>query len=60
LEQATPESMKLLGELFETLANVVKLGKGTNADLEVADPPADCLFLRELTKDQGPAGSGKG
>jgi hypothetical protein len=59
LEQATPESMKLLGELFETLANVVKLGKDTNADLEVSDPPADCLFLRELTKDQGNAGSGK-
>ena len=29
LTDATPESMKQLGELFETLANVVKLGKDT-------------------------------
>jgi hypothetical protein len=60
LEHATPESMKLLGELFETLANVVKLGKDTNGDLEVSDPPAGCPFLGELTKDQGNSGAGKG
>ena len=60
LEHATPESMKLLGELFETLANVVKLGKDTNAELEVLNPPTDCLFLRELTKDEGKTESRKG
>lgn len=59
LEKATPESMKLLGELFETLANVVKLGNDTSADLEISDPPADCLFLRELNKDAGNT-AGKG
>jgi hypothetical protein len=60
LEHATPESMKMLGELFETLANVVKLGKDTIADLEVSDPPAGCPFLGELTKDQDNTGAGKG
>jgi len=52
--------MKLLGELFETLANVIKLGTDAIADLEVSDPPADCPFLRELTKGQGNSGARKG
>jgi hypothetical protein len=60
LTDVTPESMKLLGELFEILATVVKLGRDTSADLEVSDPPPDCLFLRELTKDQGNTTAGKG
>ena len=34
--------MKQLGELFETLANVIKLGRDTSADLEVSEPrPGD-------------------
>jgi hypothetical protein len=60
LEHATPESMKRLGELFETLANVIKLGNDTSADLEVSHPPAGCPFLAELTKDQGNTTAGKG
>jgi hypothetical protein len=60
LTDVTPESMKLLGELFETLANIVKLGKDTSADLEVSDPPAGCPFLAELTKDEGNTTAGKG
>jgi hypothetical protein len=57
LEDVPPESMKQLAELFETLAGVVKFGKGTHAEVEVPNPPADCLFLKELNK---PAGSGDG
>lgn len=48
LTDVTPESMKMLGELFEVLDGVIEKGENTEVFLEVNDPDDDCLFIQEL------------
>jgi hypothetical protein len=50
IEDATPESMKRLGELFEVLSTVVELGPQSQVELEIEDPDDNCPFLQELKK----------
>ena len=52
LEDASPEVMKLLGELFEVLATVVQQDENTAGYLEIIDPDDQCLFIQELKKDE--------
>jgi hypothetical protein len=53
LEHVSPETMKHLGELFETLATVVRQDDRTEAFLDIADPDQQCLLIQELTKQHG-------
>jgi hypothetical protein len=48
LQHATPAAMKRLGELFEVLAGVVKPGKDTIVEFEVAEPDDNCLLIKTL------------
>ena len=48
LQRATPAAMKRLGELFEVLAGVVKPGKDTIVEFEVAEPDDNCLLIKTL------------
>ena len=48
LNNATPASMKSLGELFEVLDSVAKKGEYTEVYLEIADPNEDCPLIHEL------------
>lgn len=48
LQDATPASMKRLGELFEVLAGVVKPGKDTIVEFEVSEPDDNCLLIKTL------------
>ncbi|AVX21337.1 Protein of unknown function [Carboxydocella sporoproducens DSM 16521] len=50
LNNASPKTMKMLGELFEVLANVVSLGENTEVILEVEEPDESCLLMQELKK----------
>lgn len=50
LSDATPASMKALGELFEILDGVVKSGDYTEAYLDVEQPDDNCPFIQELRK----------
>ena len=50
LTAAPPESVKDLGELFEVVAGLVKLGTTTEGYLEIRDPQKDCPFLKALPK----------
>jgi len=50
LENATPESMKALGELFEILDGIVSRGDYTAAFLDVEQPDENCPFIQELKK----------
>ena len=52
LMQAPPESMKALGEFFETVAELVKIGEDTEAYLTVKDRGKDCPFVAALETDQ--------
>ena len=44
----TPESMKMLGEIFEVLDGIVEKGDHTEAYLDIMDPSDDCLFIKAL------------
>jgi hypothetical protein len=48
LQDATPAAMKRMGELFEVLAGVVKPGKDTIVEFEVAEPDDNCLLIKTL------------
>jgi hypothetical protein len=48
LQDATPDAMKRLGELFEVLAGVVKPGTDTTVELEVAQPNNNCVLIKTL------------
>ena len=48
LNNATPASMKLLGELFELLDGVIEKDEHTEVYLDIADPDESCLLIREL------------
>jgi hypothetical protein len=52
LRDVPPESMRLLGELFEVLDGIVEIGKNTEGFLEIHDPSDDCIFMQELMSDQ--------
>jgi hypothetical protein len=61
LEEVPPESMRLLGELFETLDRVAKVGEKTEGHLEIADPDPGCPFLQQLQKaEAAPAAAAGG
>ncbi len=48
LNNVTPESMKLLSELFEVLDGVKEKGDSTEVYLEIANPDDSCLLIQEL------------
>ena len=52
LQQATPDTMKALGEFFEVLAGIVTKTDDTIADLVINDPDDACLLIQELKKEQ--------
>ncbi len=52
LENAPPEAVKNLGELFETVDGIVKTGDQTECHLTISHPESDCPFVNELKKDQ--------
>lgn len=54
LTEVPPDSMRSLGELFETLDGLVQLGDGTEADLEIDEPDDNCLLIKELKSAQEP------
>ena len=53
IEDAPPESIKKLGELFEVLSVLIQQGKESGVFLEIDNPDEDCLFIRALRK-KGP------
>ncbi len=53
VENAEPETLKNLGELFETVAGVVVSGGQTGCHLTVSHPEKDCPFIQEIEKDDG-------
>jgi hypothetical protein len=55
LTDASPGTMKYLGELFEVLAGIAKAGSGTEGYLEIPTPDDECIFLKEL-RDQPRSG----
>ena len=52
LMDVPPQSMKELGELFETVAGLVKIGDNTEAYLTVKDQVKDCPLMIELEKEK--------
>ncbi len=50
LSDATPDTMKALGELFEVLDHLVAKGGQTDVFLEISEPNEDCLLVREIKK----------
>lgn len=48
IRNATPESMKALGELLQTLAGVAKPGDASHGFLEIAEPKDTCPFLQAI------------
>jgi hypothetical protein len=50
LTNVLPESVKDLGELFEVLEGLVKIGDQTEAYLEINEPNDECPFVKELRK----------
>ncbi|MCF7668420.1 MAG: DUF499 domain-containing protein [Verrucomicrobia bacterium] len=52
VENATPESMKDLGELFEVIHGSVKSGDDTLCDLNIDHPEPGCTFADELKQIQ--------
>lgn len=55
LDDVSPESMKVLGEIFEVLDGVVEKGEYTEAFLEITEPDYDCPFIKELNNLKGEA-----
>lgn len=47
---ATPESLKVLDELFETLMTVGRVDSDTFASIEIEHPDEDCALVAELKK----------
>ena len=50
LTDAPPATMKLLGEFFEVVAGIAKQGSATEAFLEIKEPNAECVLIKELRK----------
>lgn len=51
IEDAPPESVKDLGELFEVVDNIAQTGDQTECDLTINHPEKDCPFVNALKKD---------
>ena len=52
LSDTPPESMKDLGELFETVAGLAKMGDNTEAYFIVKDRGKECPFMAALEKEK--------
>ncbi len=52
LTDATPESMKDLGEFFEVIAGLVEKDNDTEIFLDINKPEDNCKFAGELRKDE--------
>ena len=50
LENVPPDSMRLLGELFEVVAGIAKTDGQTEAYLDINNPDATCPLIQELKK----------
>ncbi len=48
LHEATPDSLKALGELLEVLEGVAQRGDGTEVYLTIEEPDEDCPLIKEL------------
>lgn len=48
IEDISPEGIKHLDELFETLADLVEKGESTDMELEIKDPDEECAFVRKI------------
>jgi len=51
LNEATPEAMKNLGELFEVLDRVIQPGNRTEAFLNIREPDEACPLIQALKQD---------
>ena len=51
LMDVSPESMKILGELFEILDGVARMSENTEAYIEIENPDKDCPLIKELTQN---------
>ncbi|MDY6825280.1 MAG: DUF499 domain-containing protein [Thermodesulfobacteriota bacterium] len=51
LENASPETIQLLSELFETIDGLVSVSEHTGCDLTIYQPENDCPFVKALQKD---------
>lgn len=51
IQDAQPEDMKRLGELFEVLAGLVSAEEQTQGRIRITDPQDDCPLVQELRKD---------
>ncbi|MFW5931209.1 MAG: DUF499 domain-containing protein, partial [Desulfosalsimonas sp.] len=51
VEEAPPESVRDLGELFETVHSVIRKGEQTECHLTINHPETDCPFVAEIKKD---------
>jgi hypothetical protein len=50
LNNASPGSLRALGELFEVLDSAVEQGEQTGVYLDINEPDDDCAFIQELKK----------
>ncbi len=50
IENIPPDSLKDLGELFEVVSGLVKLGDRTEGYLDIQHPQDGCAFVEELNK----------
>lgn len=50
LEDASPDDIKRLDELFQSFCDVAKVTDDTEADITINNPEEDCAFLKELKK----------
>jgi hypothetical protein len=50
LTDVGPETLRDLGELFETIDGLAQSGERTEAFIDISDPQKDCPFLKELLK----------
>lgn len=52
LTDATPESLKDMGELFEVVDALASVGDSTEAFIEIQAPVEGCVFVQELTNEK--------
>ena len=51
LMDVPPESMKILGELFEIMGGVIDMNSDAEAYIEIEKPDKTCPLIKELTQD---------
>ena len=52
VDNASPDSMKALGELFEVAGTLIRDDTPLEAFLEITDPQEDCPLVKEIRKTQ--------